>query len=111
MKKLFEDDSYELIQAFGPFGISWPVFCSYTVINKARGQSLKLTGMEKSYLLATLQHYVQLGGDPHHLKQLSFLKDLCSAVAGRGGALWQFFFQSENPATRARSLVLLSQTQ
>ena len=111
MKKLFEDDSYELTQTLGPFGISWPVVCSYAVVNKASGQNLKLSGKEKSYLLATLQHYVQLGGNPKELKQLGFFNDFCSAVASRGGVLWQFFFQSENPATRARSLLMLSHTQ
>ena len=111
MKKIFEDDSYELTQTLGPFGISWPVVCSYAVVNKASGQSLKLTGTEKSYLLATLQHYVQLGGNPKDLKQLGFFHDFCSAVASRGGVLWQFFFQSENPATRARSLAMLNQTR
>lgn len=111
MNRLFEDDSYELIQTLGPFGISWPILCSYSVVNKASGQSLKLTGKEKSYLLATLQHYVQLGGNPKELKQLGFFNDFCEAVAVRGGVLWQFFFQSENPATRARSLAMRSQTQ
>lgn len=109
MKKLFEDDTYSLIQTQGLFGISWPVLCSYMVENKASGQSLKLTGMEKSYLLATLQHYAQLGGDPKELKQLGFFKDSCSAVVARSGAYWQFFFQSENPATKARSLAMLNQ--
>jgi hypothetical protein len=111
MKKLFEDDSYELIQTLGPFGISWPVLCSYSVVNKTLGQSLKLTGNEKSYLLATLQHYVQHGGNPKELKQLGLFLDLCQAVTNRGGVLWQFFFQSENPATRARSLLMLSEAQ
>lgn len=111
MKKIFEDNSYELTQTLGPFGISWPVVCSYAVVNKASGQCLKLTGKERSYLLATLQHYVQLGGNPNDLMQLGFFNDFCSAVASRGGVLWQFFFQSENPATRARSLLMLSQTQ
>jgi hypothetical protein len=111
MKKLFEDDAYSLIQALGPFGISWPVLCTYTVENKASGQSLKLTGMEKSYLLATLQHFVQFGGNSKELKQLGFFRDFCQAVANRGGVLWQFFFQSENPATRARSLAMLNQTR
>lgn len=111
MKKIFEDDSYEFTQTLGPFGISWPVVCSYAVVNKARGQILKLSGKEKSYLLATLQCYVQLGGNSNELKQLGFFHDFCSAVANRGGANWQFFFQSENPATRARSLAMLNQTR
>lgn len=111
MKKLFEDNSYELIQTLGPFGISWPVLCSYSVVNKASCQSLKLTGTEKSYLLSTLQYYVQLGGNPKELKQIGFFNDFCSAVTNRGGVLWQFFFQSENPATRARSLLMLSEAQ
>lgn len=104
-KKLFDDDDYALLQKSGPFGISWPVLCSYLVVNKARGLTLTATGKEKSYLLATLQHYNQMGGNPRQLGQLGLLKAFCEAVASRGGVIWQFFFCANSPLSRAKTLI------
>ena len=107
---MYEDDSYALLVKTGPFGISWPVLCSYWVVGKFRSQKVEVTGGDKAYLLSTIQRYLEYGGAVQKLRTTDLFPRFCEAMSHRNGAAGDFFFSSETPETRAKSLFNTTQS-
>ena len=104
IKLMYADSDYLLEAQSAIFGISLPVMCSYWVTSKTRGLRVKVTGAEKAYLLATIQHYTQFGGTATSLYSSGFFRDFCQAISARGSVIHQYFFTAESAQHRARSL-------
>ena len=101
---LYRDDEYVLFQKQVWFGLSKPILCSYWVVYEPRQLQVKATRDEKTYLLCTLQYYVELGGDPVKLRRAPFFREFAEAVIHRGHLRGRFFFETQSPMARANEL-------
>jgi len=100
----YKDADYILFQKKGLIGFLGPLFCSYWVVLEARQVRVRVPPEEKAYLLSTIQHYVELGGDPVRLKGCSFFRDFSEAVVLRNHLRGRVFFEAESPLSHAQTL-------
>jgi hypothetical protein len=96
-RSAYNDEAFTLVIKPGPFGIYWPVICTYEVINKTNGQTVRLNAKEKSHMLACIAAWQRHGRPISELKRTGFFADVCQSVAARGGMLWKFQFQQNSP--------------
>ena len=102
---IFEDGVYVLLQKSGLFGIRWPVFCTYLVMLKLSQEFYTVNLHDKSYFLAVIQRFTELGGDPRKLRETGFFFDFCDAVVqGRKSFAAKYFFHPRDPLLRAKLL-------
>ena len=107
VKLIYDDEDYSLSVKNWFFGISWPILCSYYVEVKSRNFTFKVHSSDKAYLLAMLQHFIELGGRIELLKNTDFFRSYCEAVAVRKNMLGKYYFEELTALKRAELYYLM----